>query len=109
MTYVSTYSPITEDPLYAQISEEISEFYAGATNYTAANIQALASAMLATGSAMSASDSSKSQIIGGALSWLGAGLETGTFGSLPTYSTETWVRAGFELGTGALVNLVHHR
>jgi Ca2+-binding RTX toxin-like protein len=103
MTYVSILSPITEDPLYRQVSEEISGYYTGATNYTAATIHDLAVAIATTGSEMSASDSSKSQIIGGALSWLGSGLETGTFGPLPTYSIETWTRAGFEVGAGALL------
>jgi hypothetical protein len=67
MPYVSILGPITDDPLYGQVSDEINQFYTGATNFGASSIQSLAGLLLTTGSEMSASDSSKSQIIGGSL------------------------------------------
>jgi hypothetical protein len=91
-----------DDSFYGQIHAEISQLYTGARDFTLAGVHDVAVLMQSIGNSLSAGETSRQQLMGASLSWLGAGLETGTLGPVPAaFNAETMVRAGFEVGSAS--------
>ena len=99
----------SDEDFYQEMFAELSQVYTGSRDFTASQIQALGALLQSRGDLIAGPGAtSRQELFGAALSWLGSAMQTGTLGPLPAAFTDvdTLARAGFELGSAGLTTSI---